>query len=70
VCLFFCSQGAAKVLGPILAGTTRLLIVLIGGIWLVSSGAPAWTLYALVMISLVAFGLATAVSVKLSRWGI
>jgi len=30
--------------GPVLAGTARLLIVAIGGWYLASSGAPAWTL--------------------------
>ena len=37
VCLYFSSQGAAKVGGPVLAGTGRLLIVGIGGWWLASS---------------------------------
>src|ERR1700754_1611283 len=31
VCLYFSSQGAAKVIGPVLASTGRLLIVAIGG---------------------------------------
>ena len=56
VCLYFSSQGAAKVGGPVLAGTARLLIVAIGGWWLASSGAPAWTLFALVGGAMVVFG--------------
>ena len=48
VCLYFSSQGAAKVGGPVIAGTARLLIVGGGGWWLASAGAPAWTLFALV----------------------
>jgi putative MATE family efflux protein len=69
VCLYFSSQGAAKVGGPVLASTGRLLIVAIGGCWLASSGAPAWTLFALVGAAMVVFGLATAASVRLTRWG-
>jgi putative MATE family efflux protein len=69
VCLYFSSQGAAKVWGPVLAGTLRLLIVGIGGLWLASIGAPAWTLFALVGAAMVVFGLTTAASVRLTRWG-
>jgi putative MATE family efflux protein len=69
VCLYFASQGAAKVGGPVLAGTLRLLLVGFGGWWLVSIDAPAWTLFALVGAAMVVFGLATAVSIRLTRWG-
>jgi Na+-driven multidrug efflux pump len=69
VCLYFSSQGAAKVGGPVLAGTARLLLVGLGGWWLASSGAPAWTLFALVGAAMVVFGLATSLSVYLARWG-
>jgi Na+-driven multidrug efflux pump len=68
-CLYFSSQGAAKVGGPVLAGAARLLLVGIGGWWLASSGAPAWTLFALVSAAMVAYGLGTALSVCLTRWG-
>jgi putative MATE family efflux protein len=69
VCLYFSSQGAAKVWGPVLAGTGRLLIVGLGGWWLASISAPAWTLFALVGAAMVVFGLSTAASVRLTRWG-
>jgi putative MATE family efflux protein len=69
VCLYFCSQGAAKVGGPVLAGTGRLLMVGIGGWGLASISAPAWTLFALVGAAMVVFGLLTAASVRLTRWG-
>jgi putative MATE family efflux protein len=68
-CLYFASQGAAKVGGPVLASTIRLLTVAIGGWWLASINAPAWTLFALVGGSMTVFGLSTAASVGLSRWG-
>jgi putative MATE family efflux protein len=69
ICLYFSSQGAAKVVGPVLASTVRLVLVGVGGWWLASSGAPAWTLFALVGAAMVVFGLSTAASVRLTRWG-
>jgi hypothetical protein len=68
-CLYFASQGAAKVGGPVLAGTARLLLVGIGGCWLVSANAPAWTLFALVAAAMAVYGLGTALSVRVTRWG-
>jgi len=68
-CLYFASQGAAKVGGPVLAGTGRLLLVALGGWWLVSIDAPAWSLFALVGAAMVLFGLGVAASVWLSNWG-
>jgi putative MATE family efflux protein len=68
VCLYFSSQGAAKVGGPVLAGTIRLVLVALGGWALSSTGAPAWTLFALVGIAMVVFGLSTALSIRLTRW--
>jgi putative MATE family efflux protein len=68
-CLYLASQGAAKVVGPVLAGTARLLLVALGGWWLVSIEAPAWTLFALVGAAMTVFGLAAAAAVGLTRWG-
>ena len=68
-CLYFSSQGAAKVGGPVLAGTGRLLLVALGGWWLVSIDAPASALFALVGAAMVLFGLGVAASVWLTRWG-
>jgi putative MATE family efflux protein len=68
-CLYFASQGAAKVVGPVLASTVRLVMVAAGGWWLASSAAPAWTLFALVGAAMTVFGLATAAAVGLTRWG-
>lgn len=67
--LYFASQGAAKVGGPVLAYTARLLIVAIGGWWLASIDAPAWTLFALVGGGMVVLGVGTAASVHLTHWG-
>src|ERR1700709_2293530 len=67
-CLYFASQGAAKVGGPVLSSTIRLLTVAIRGWWLASSDAPAWTLFALVGGAMTVFGLATATAIRLTRW--
>jgi len=69
IAMYFASQGATKVAGPVLASTLRLLMVAGGGWWLASAHAPAWTLYALVGAAMVTFGVATAVAVRLTRWG-
>jgi putative MATE family efflux protein len=69
LCLYFASQGAAKVGGPVLASTIRLLFVAVGGYWLAAIGAPAWSLFALVGAAMVVFGLSTAASIWLTRWG-
>jgi Na+-driven multidrug efflux pump len=68
-CLYFSSQGAAKVGGPVMAGTARLLIVGGGGWLLASMGAPAWSLFALVGGAMVVYGLGTALSIRLTDWG-
>src|SRR5665647_2624453 len=68
-CLYFASQGAARVGGPVIAYTARLLMVAIGGWWLASIDAPAWTLFALVGAAMIVLGLGTAASVRLTRWG-
>ena len=68
-CLYFSSQGAAKVGGPVIAGTARLLLVGVGGWWLASSGAPAWALFALVGVAMAVYGLGTALAIRITRWG-
>jgi putative MATE family efflux protein len=69
LCLYFASQGSGKILGPVLAGTARLLVVLIGGFWLVNAGAPAWMLFALVGIAMAVYGVASAFSLWIVDWG-
>jgi putative MATE family efflux protein len=66
--LYFAAQGAGKVVAPVLAGTVRLLLVVVGGVWLAASAAPLWSLFALVGASMVAFGLSVAAATHLTRW--
>jgi putative MATE family efflux protein len=68
LCLYFCAQGAGKVLGPVLAGTLRLAVVALGGWWLASVSAPAWSMYALIGLGMLAYGLAAAWAVRITRW--
>jgi hypothetical protein len=67
--LYFSSQGAGKVLGPVLAGTSRLFVIAFGGWWLATTDAPAWTMFALVGLGMAVYGIATAGAVYLTRWG-
>lgn len=69
LCLYFASQGAGRVLGPVLTGTLRLLIVGVGGFGLASEGAGTSTLFAVVAAGMAAYGISTAVAVATSRWG-
>jgi putative MATE family efflux protein len=67
--MYFSSQGAAKVLGPVLAQTARLAFVAIGGAWLMAHDAPVSDFFVLAAVSMVLLGVLSASSVFLTRWG-
>src|SRR6201995_844361 len=67
--MYFSSQGAAKVLGPVLAQTARLLFIGIGGWWLSTPDATAQSFFVLAAASMVVLGTLSALSVVLTRWG-
>jgi Na+-driven multidrug efflux pump len=67
--LYFASQGSGRVLGPVLAATVRLAVVAGGGWILAAADAPVWTLFALVALSMLAYGLTTAAAVYVTSWG-
>ena len=69
LCLYFASQGAGKVLGPVLAGTLRLVVVAVGGWWLAAANAPAEQMFALVGLAMAVYGLATGLAVYVTPWG-
>ena len=69
LCLYFASQGAGRLLGPVLAGTLRLVVVLVGGLVLVQQQAPAWSMFALISAAMVLYGLCTALFVRYTPWG-
>jgi Na+-driven multidrug efflux pump len=67
--MYFSSQGAAKVLGPVLAQTARLLFIGAGGWWLSTHNATAQNFFALAAASMVVLGSLSCLSVVLTRWG-
>ncbi len=66
--LYFASQGSGKVLGPVVAGTLRLLLVAGVGSWLAARGAGASAYFWLVAAAMVLYGVSTVVLVKLTPW--
>src|SRR5215212_7547850 len=69
ISMYFSSQGAAKVLGPVLAQTARMVFVAGGGWWLSMHDATASNFFTLAAASMVVLGLLSAASVMLTRWG-
>jgi putative MATE family efflux protein len=67
--LYFASQGAGQVIGPVLAGTVRLVLVAGVGYWLTQHQGTAEHFYVLVAVAMVLYGVVTAVAVKVTPWG-
>jgi putative MATE family efflux protein len=67
--MYFSSQGAAKVLGPVLAQTARLIFIAVGGWYLSTRGATAADFFVLAASSMVVLGVLSCASVILTRWG-
>ena len=68
ISMYFSSQGAAKVLGPVLAQTARLVFVAAGGAWLSMHDATSTHFFALAAASMALLGVLSAASVVLTRW--
>ena len=69
IALYFSSQGAARVLGPVLAQTARLAFVMAGGWWLMSQGATSTQFFWLAAVSMILLGVLAAAAVRLTNWG-
>jgi Na+-driven multidrug efflux pump len=67
--MYFSSQGAAKVLGPVLAQTARLVFISVGGWWLSTHNASAANFFVLAAVSMGVLGGLSCASVILTRWG-
>jgi Na+-driven multidrug efflux pump len=66
--LYFASQGAGRVLGPVLASAVRLAVV-VGAGWVLAGTQPTpETLFMLVAAAMAAYGILTALSVKITDW--
>lgn len=68
LCLYFASQGAGKLLGPVLAGTLRLVWVAAGGWWLLQSGGSVNAMFAVIASGMFLYGVGTAWAVWRTRW--
>ncbi len=67
--MYFSSQGAARMIGPVLAQTARLVFIALGGWWLTTHGANAQSFFVLAAASMVVLGSLSCASVILTRWG-
>lgn len=68
--LYFSSLGAGKAVGPVLAGTLRLVMVAGGGLLLALWQTPTWTIFALLSAGMAAYGLSSVLFVRLTPWGV
>jgi Na+-driven multidrug efflux pump len=68
LCLYFASQGAGKLIGPILAGTVRLVMVVVGGIWLTQNSGTVAQMFGLIALGMVSYGVLTAIAVWKTSW--
>ncbi len=66
--LYFASQGAARVVLPVLAGTARLLTVAGLGAIAAMAGAPMFVMFSAIAAGLVVFGALTALGVHRTPW--
>jgi len=66
--IYFASQGSGRMIGPVLAGTVRLLAVALGGLWLAAIGADEQSFFVLVAVAMLAYGLAMAAGLMMTRW--
>lgn len=69
IALYFSSQGAARVAGPVLAQTARLAFVMAGGWWLMSQAATSTQFFWLAATSMILLGVLAAAAVRLTNWG-
>jgi putative MATE family efflux protein len=67
--MYFSSQGAGNVLGPVLAQTARLLFIVLGGWYLTSQAANSGSFFSLTAASMMLLGLLSCAAVAFSRWG-
>src|SRR6516165_1129898 len=69
ISMYFSSQGAAKVVGPVLAQTARLVFIGLGGWYLATHDGTAADFFVLAASSMVVLGVLSCGSVILTRWG-
>jgi len=67
--IYFASQGAGRMVGPVFAATMRLLLVALAGTWLVAIDAPAWQLFAMAALAMAVYGSTCGLALRFSSWG-
>lgn len=69
LCLYFASQGARRLLWPVIGAFARLVVVAVGGWYLnTQPGASAQDYFVLISVAMAAYGLVTAAAVYLGAW--
>ena len=73
IALYFASQGAGKMLWPVLAGSARFVIAVAGGVVVLRycNGTPTDTLrglFAVIGFAMIAYGAGTVAAVKWGHW--
>jgi putative MATE family efflux protein len=66
--MYFSSQGAARMVGPVLAQTARLAFIALGGWWQSMHDATAQGFFTLAASSMVLLGVLSCASVIMTRW--
>jgi Na+-driven multidrug efflux pump len=68
--LYFSSLGAGKAVGPVLAGTLRLVMVAGGGMLLAFWQTPTWTIFALLAAGMAVYGISSVLFMRYTPWGV
>lgn len=68
ICLYFATQGSGRILGPVLAATGRLALVILGAITVVGAGLGYDWLCWIVAGAMVVYGLTTYGVLRFSSW--
>lgn len=69
LCLYFASQGARKMLWPVIGALGRLLVIVVGGLFLqAQNGVVAADFFVLISVAMAIYGLVTAAAIRLGAW--
>lgn len=66
--LYFASQGSGQMLKPVLAGTARLALVVVGGALVLQFGGPLAAVFAVIALGLSVFGVLIGYIVRKAHW--
>ncbi len=66
--LYFASQGAGRLLWPLLAGLLRLIVGIGGGWLLLQSTGSLWSLFAALAVGFVLYGTGIAAAIRAGAW--